>query len=597
MRSLFVLAMLGAQGAVAAENEPPQVTPALRQRAEDLAGAASQRFTDILDGGKRVEIAQSAGSQAASGDKAPATDTFAPVWNWLYRAQKSYDDVVIAQLKNPNGWTVIVQKTGEPSSPPTSVPAAQAEPTPALKGWSGLVEIVRDWLARANRSYRNEIVTPLREPEPAEVPSELAKQPSSAADPGDEIKREAEEEAQARSRSLAAKRAAEEDEAKRRAEAADQAKQQADGEAAKHATAAAEVKRRDAEQTAIAARRAEDEKRRVAAAEAEAKRRDAEQTAIAARRADDEKRRVAAAEAERKAVAEFRARQIEAAAEARRKADADTRATREAEAKRAADGEAKRREEEAKRQAAEADAAERKAVAEAEAESKRKAEIEAEATRRSQEAAKAKEAERTKRAEQDREPARADITAVQPGRPTAAPAPAAKPSAPASVPAAPPSPPVPVAKENSTVAAGTAPAGKEEKPVAPAPEREATPKAREESVVAEAAPPIVKKKSLKRSATKWRSGKKQAHAYRHKQHLAYQHRQPRRAYAHAGKRRWASSEVVYVERRCACRCGGIFSRPRKHKRVIWGGYAPSRVHGYKHRHGRLTQRHRRHYID
>jgi hypothetical protein len=568
MRSLFVLAMLGAQGAVAAENEPPQVTPALRQRAEDLAGAASQRFTDILDGGKRVEIAQSAGSQAASGDKAPATDTFAPVWNWLYRAQKSYDDVVIAQLKNPNGWTVIVQKTGEPSSPPTSVPAAQAEPTPALKGWSGLVEIVRDWLARANRSYRNEIVTPLREPEPAEVPSELAKQPSSAADPGDEIKREAEEEAQARSRSLAAKRAAEEDEAKRRAEAADQAKQQADGEAAKHATAAAEVKRRDAEQTAIAARRA-----------------------------DDEKRRVAAAEAERKAVAEFRARQIEAAAEARRKADADTRATREAEAKRAADGEAKRREEEAKRQAAEADAAERKAVAEAEAESKRKAEIEAEATRRSQEAAKAKEAERTKRAEQDREPARADITAVQPGRPTAAPAPAAKPSAPASVPAAPPSPPVPVAKENSTVAAGTAAAYKEEQPPAPEPKREATPKAREESVVAEAAPPIVKKKSLKRSATKWRSGKKQAHAYRHKQHLAYQHRQPRRAYAHAGKRRWASSEVVYVERRCACRCGGIFSRPRKHKRVIWGGYAPSRVHGYKHRHGRLTQRHRRHYID
>ena len=66
MRSLFVLAMLSAQGAVAAENGPPQVTPALRQRAEDLAGAASQRFTDILDGGKRVEIAQSAGSQAAT---------------------------------------------------------------------------------------------------------------------------------------------------------------------------------------------------------------------------------------------------------------------------------------------------------------------------------------------------------------------------------------------------------------------------------------------------------------------------------------------------------------------------------------------------
>jgi hypothetical protein len=559
MRSLFVLAMLSAQGAIAAENEPPQVTPALRQRAEDLAGAASQRFSDILDGGQRVEIAQGAGSQAASGDQAPATGTFAPVWNWLYRAQKSYDDVVIAQLKNPNGWTVIVQKSGEPASPPVSEPAAEVEPAPELKGWSGLVEMVRDWLARANRSYRNEIVTPLREPGAAEVPSELAKQPSSAAEPGDEIKREAEAEAQARSRSLAAKRAAEEDDAKRRAEATGQAKQQGDAAAAKRT-----------------------------AAEAEAKRREAEQVAIAARRAEDEKRRAAAAESERKAVAEFRARQIEAAAEARRKADNDARAARAAEAKRVA-------EEEAKRQAAEADAAERKAVAEAEAESKRKVEIEAEATRRSQEAAKAKEAERTRRAEQAKEPARADVTAVQPAPSPAAPAPAAKPSAPASAPAA--TPPPPVAKESSTVAAGTAAAGKDEKPLIPEPEPEATPKAREESVIAEAPPPTAKKKSLKRSATKWRSGKQQAYAYQHKKHRAYKHRQPRRAYAHAGKRRWASSEVVYAERRCACRCGGIVSRPRKHKRVIWGGYAPSRVHGYKHRHGRLTYRHRRHYID
>jgi hypothetical protein len=566
MRSLFVLAMLSAQGAIAAENEPPQVTQALRQRAEDLAGAASQRFSDILDGGQRVEIAQGARSQAASSDQAAATGTFAPVWNWLYRAQKSYDDVVIAQLKNPNGWTVIVQRSGEPASPPASESAAEMESAPQLKGWSGLVEMVRDWLARANRSYRNEIVTPLREPGAAGVPSELAKQPSSAAEPGDEIKREAEEEAQARSRSLAAKRAAEEDDAKRRAEATGQAKQQGDAAAAKRAAAEAEAKRRDREQ------------------------------AIAARRAEDEERSAAAAEAERKAVAEFRARQIEAAAAARRKADDDARAAREAKAKRVAEEETKRREAEAKRQAAEADAAERKAVAEAEAESKRKAEIEAEATRRSQEAAKAKEAERTKRAEQAKEPARADVTAVQPAPSAAAPAPAAKPAAPASAPPATPPPP-PVAKENSTVAAGTAAAAKEEKPPAPAPEREATPKAREESVVAEAAPPTTKKKSLKRSATKWRSGKKQAYAYRHKKHRAYKPRQPRRAYAQVGKRRWASSEAVYVERRCACRCGGIFSRPRKHKRVIWGGYAPSRVHGYKHRHGRLTHRHRRHYID
>ena len=77
MRSLFVLAMLGAHGAAAAENEAPQVTPALRQRAEDLAGAASQRFTDFLDGGKRQEFAQSGAPQEPT-DKPAAAGTFAP---------------------------------------------------------------------------------------------------------------------------------------------------------------------------------------------------------------------------------------------------------------------------------------------------------------------------------------------------------------------------------------------------------------------------------------------------------------------------------------------------------------------------------------
>jgi hypothetical protein len=591
MRSLFVLAMLSAQGAVAAESEPPHVTPALRQRAEDLAGAASQRFTDILDKGARAKVAQDAGAQAPSGDQAPATGTFAPVWNWLYRAQKSYDDVVIAQLKNPNGWTVIVQKSGEPS--PSSIPpeaAAQTEPRPELKGWSGFMELVRDWLARANRSYRNEIITPLREPGSTETPSDVAKQPAAAPESGDEIKRAADEEAQARSRSLAAKRAAEEDEAKRRAQAETQVRQRADTHASKRAADEAEVKR-------LAEERA----------------------AIARRRADEDKRRADAAEAERKAKAEQRARDIEAAAAARRKADGEARAAREAEAKRVAQEATKRREEEAKRQAAEADAAERKAVAEAEAESKRTAEIEAEATRRSQEAAKAKEAARTKRAEQAKEPARADVTQAQSAPSPAAPAPAAMPASPPKTPAIQPtsppkapaaapasSPPAPVAKENSAVAAGSADAVREEMPATPVPKREATPKAREESAVAEAQPqPTIKKKSLKRSATKWRSGKKQAYVFRYKKHHGYKHRQTRRAYAHVGRRRWASSEAVAVERRCDCRCGGISSRPRKHKRMIWGGDAPvrlqverpyrARVH--KHRQGRLISRHRRYYID
>ncbi len=106
MRSLFVLAMLSAQGAMAAENEPPQVTPQLRQRAEDLAGAASKRFSDILDDEQRVAQAQ---------PDTPSTQrgTFAPVWEWLARSSQVYDEVVIAQLKNKDGWTVVVQRNGE----------------------------------------------------------------------------------------------------------------------------------------------------------------------------------------------------------------------------------------------------------------------------------------------------------------------------------------------------------------------------------------------------------------------------------------------------------------------------------------------------
>ena len=311
MRSLFVLAMLGAHGAAAADNEVPQVTPALRQRAEDLAGAASQRFTDILDGGKRQELAQS-GAPLEATDKPAASGTFAPVWNWLARSSEAYDDVVIAQLKNPDGWTVIVQRSGDARAGTRSHarPAAQEEPPRELRGWTGLVEMMRDWLARANRSYRNEIVKPLLEPVQPAPPSEFVEHSPSGASPSpmapqteEQIKRDAEaadakrvaEEAEARRRSLQAKRTAEEDEAKRKAEAAAQAKGDSGSSKSKRA-ADAEAKR--------------------TADEAESKRRMEAQAADAERRADEEKRRAEAAEAKHKAQAEARAKLVEEAAEA-----------------------------------------------------------------------------------------------------------------------------------------------------------------------------------------------------------------------------------------------------------------------------------------
>ena len=299
MRSLFVLAMLSAPVAAAADNEARQVTPELRQRAEDLAGAASQRFTDIL-GGKRQEVAQSAATPGGT-DTPPPAGTFAPVWDWLARSSQAYDDIVITQLKNPDGWTVIVQRAGDAApAPAPALPAAQEEPPPELRGWSGLVEMMRDWLARANRSYRNEIVKPLLEPTQPGTPGEVVQQPVKS---GEEIKREAEaadakraaDEAEARRRSLQAKRTAEEDEAKRKAGVT--------------APAKGDVGR-------IESRRAADAETKRAADEAESKRRTEAQAADAERRADEEKRRADAAEAKHRAQAEARARLVEEAAEA-----------------------------------------------------------------------------------------------------------------------------------------------------------------------------------------------------------------------------------------------------------------------------------------
>ena len=117
--------------------------------------------------------------------------------------------------------------------------------------------------------------------------------------------------------------------------------------------------------------------------------------------------------------------------------------------------------------------------------------------------------------------------------------------------------------------------------------RQVTPKAREGSVVAEVAPPAVSKK---RTAYKTRTGKKHASAYRHKRGYAHKkHRKPRYAVAHGRKHRAYTPGVVYVQRRCNCRCGRAFYKPRKRRHASWHGYTSPR-------HSGLTYRHGRHYI-
>src|SRR5207247_1453601 len=141
---LFVLAMLGTCAAradtidalnartplpVSETAAPDTSNSTLRQRAEDLARAASQRFSEILSTDKPAP--QPAAEKPAA---EPGAGTFAPVWNWLARSAKDYDDVVIGKLKSPDGWIVVVQRAdGTPPSPPSDKPE---EPPRQLRGWS-----------------------------------------------------------------------------------------------------------------------------------------------------------------------------------------------------------------------------------------------------------------------------------------------------------------------------------------------------------------------------------------------------------------------------------------------------------------------------
>lgn len=570
MRSLFVLAIsLGTHGAVAAEGQPNTDTPELRQRAEDLARAASERFTDILDGDRKA-VAQAKEPPRPEQPHAHGDARMKPVWDWLERSAQSYDDVVVAQLKSKDDtWTTIVEGPGGAG--------AASEPAPQLRGWSGLLEHVRHWLARANRAYRTQIVTPLSTRDGQTLPAEAeprAPIAASAAGSGaqtapasamaqeqaaEAIRREAEAADKLRHEAQAAeeKRAAEEAESKKRAQLQAADIQRRADEEKRLAAAAAEKRKAQEEARARLIKEAEDKR---AADEAESKRRAEEQAAEIQRRADEEKRRESEAAAKTKADAE--AKRVAEAAEAKRKAD------------------------EARRQAEEADAAERVAVAQYEAETKRKADIDAEATKRMEAAARSKEA------------ARASAVAPTPGGA----GPSTGPSASASAAPAKNSGQQQsadarsgngVVSEDSSVAMPVVP---EKKPADDRGAAKAAAKSREDAVdEAIAVPTRTKKtKSASRAAGK---GKSYAYAKKAKRHAAYKAGFGKRPKAHVRKRRWEHG-TIFVVRHCACRCGRQLVRPRtygsagRHVRVKRGHHVTG-----KHRGGWVTHWHRRHYID
>ncbi len=367
----------------------------LRRRAEDLAGAASKRFSDILSEQEGDAPVQDKGRDAGEKSAQRANDlTLIPVWDWLARASRDYENIIVAKLKNPSGEVKIVTPPSRvvaqaelPTAPPAQIPP------PPPPGWGSIIENIREWLARAHRSYHNEIVKKLVQPRDGEDPWKAVVEaegeggPRPTAEAGTSPP-EAEAQIDPNTVTLpAAEQPATQKEpapATDLAEAEDETGTSGGGPGAEPKLNAEEVKRlaekaeaeREAERDTEAERLAEEaDVKRSAAIEAERKRLTDEVQA---------KRLAAEAEAESLAEESEAKRRAEEEAETKRlaeKAEAERKAAREAEAKRLADeAEAKRlaEESEAKRKAEEE--AETKRLAE-EAEAERKAAREAEAKR------------------------------------------------------------------------------------------------------------------------------------------------------------------------------------------------------------------------
>jgi len=142
----------------------------LRRRAEDLAGAASKRFSEILSEQNGDAQADGAGANADGKSTQRADDLMlTPVWDWLASASRDYENIIVAKLRTSSGVVEIVtpprQALAQAEVPPT--PPVQSAPA-AEPGWGSIIDNIREWLARANRSYHNEIVKKLARPWDAE---------------------------------------------------------------------------------------------------------------------------------------------------------------------------------------------------------------------------------------------------------------------------------------------------------------------------------------------------------------------------------------------------------------------------------------------
>jgi nucleoid-associated protein YgaU len=325
-----------------------------RARAEELARAASERFSELVPppAGTRAAQKEPGSGEGDAGARSSGEAAEGQGSQWLERSAREYQRLIIKKLSQP------------PSPPPSDARQTGTAPGPAPAGNTGQIlpwledralaarERAQDWLAKANRSYRGEIARRLSVPRDGAQPQDVAR--SAPAETGRNVEpRSAPPAPPATEADRRRADASQTAEARRRQ---DEQWDRLEKEALEaEAKGNAEVAAKEAEEKRLA----EVERRRAEARrlEAEAARRDAE----AKRLAEEEKRRAEARRLEQeRAQKEAEAKRL--AEEARKREEArlleEEKARKEAEAKRQAETkriEEERKKEEARRSAEDAD--------------------------------------------------------------------------------------------------------------------------------------------------------------------------------------------------------------------------------------------------
>lgn len=171
----------------------PAIRDAQRQRAEALAKAASEKFSEVIpDTAVQPRLAQvpaQPSPPAAQRPSPPVGDTgfTAPLTNWLERSARDYQDLVVRGLSEPagsGGAAPAPAAKPAPSAPRPAPPVKAAEQQPAKQSVTAPVSgvatdpldaltdaqtAVQDWLARANREYQAEIMRRLETPAPGSL--------------------------------------------------------------------------------------------------------------------------------------------------------------------------------------------------------------------------------------------------------------------------------------------------------------------------------------------------------------------------------------------------------------------------------------------